>query len=137
MRSQQVSKEQITLCNRGLSQHNLSYRRSHPIMLHKDGVIHPLIVPLLVKYRDKLHPCLLLSLGYIMPCPLSVKILQKHAYLALLPVEFCDSRNASYSLFQFEGSDIISVLRNSIVYSFVFFKCLLVLYHYYFVTTSQ
>ena len=30
----------------------------------------------------------------------------------------------SYSLFQFEGSDVISVLKNSIEYSFVFFKCL-------------
>ena len=30
----------------------------------------------------------------------------------------------SYSLFQFERSDIISVLKNSIEYSFVFFKCL-------------
>ena len=32
---------------------------------------------------------------------------------------------SSYSLFQFEGSDVISVLKNSIEYSFVFFKCLL------------
>ena len=32
----------------------------------------------------------------------------------------------SYSLFQFEGSDVTSVLRNSIEHSFVFFKCLLV-----------
>ena len=31
----------------------------------------------------------------------------------------------SYSLFQFEGSDIISALKNSIEYSFVFFKCLI------------
>ena len=31
----------------------------------------------------------------------------------------------SYSLFQFEGSDVISVLKNSIEYSFVFFKCLI------------
>ena len=31
----------------------------------------------------------------------------------------------SYSLFQFEGSDVISVLKNSIEYSFVFFKCVL------------
>ena len=31
----------------------------------------------------------------------------------------------SYSLFQFERSDVISVLKNSIEYSFVFFKCLL------------
>ena len=31
---------------------------------------------------------------------------------------------SSYSLFQFEGSDVISVLKNSIEYSFVFFKCL-------------
>ena len=31
----------------------------------------------------------------------------------------------SYSLFQFEGFDIISVLKNSIEYSFVFFKCLI------------
>ena len=31
----------------------------------------------------------------------------------------------SCSLFQFEGFDIISVLKNSIEYSFVFFKCLL------------
>ena len=28
----------------------------------------------------------------------------------------------SYSLFQFEGSDVLSVLKNSIEYSFVFFK---------------
>ena len=28
------------------------------------------------------------------------------------------------SPFQFEGSDVISVLKNSIEYSFVFFKCL-------------
>ena len=32
----------------------------------------------------------------------------------------------SYSLFQFEGSDVISVLKNSIEYSFVFFNCFLV-----------
>ena len=32
----------------------------------------------------------------------------------------------SYSLFQFEGSDVISVLKNSIEYSFVFLKCLFV-----------
>ena len=31
----------------------------------------------------------------------------------------------SYSLFQFERSDVISVLKSSIEYSFVFFKCLL------------
>ena len=31
----------------------------------------------------------------------------------------------SYSLFQFQGSDVISVLKNSIEYSFMFFKCLL------------
>ena len=31
----------------------------------------------------------------------------------------------SYSLFQFEGSDVISVLKNSTEYSFVFVKCLL------------
>ena len=31
----------------------------------------------------------------------------------------------SYSLFQFERSDVISVLKHSIEYSFVFFKCLL------------
>ena len=31
----------------------------------------------------------------------------------------------SYSLFLFERSDVISVLKNSIEYSFVFFKCLL------------
>ena len=31
----------------------------------------------------------------------------------------------SYSLFQAEGSDVISVLKNSMEYSFVFFKCLL------------
>ena len=35
------------------------------------------------------------------------------------------SSYGSYSLFQFEGSDVISVLKNSIEYSFVFFKCLL------------
>ena len=34
-----------------------------------------------------------------------------------------------YSLFQFERSDVISVLKNSIEYSFVFFKCLLSLVH--------
>ena len=33
----------------------------------------------------------------------------------------------SYSLFQFEGSDVISVLKNSIEYSSVFFKGLLIL----------
>ena len=33
----------------------------------------------------------------------------------------------SYSLVQFEGSDVISVLKNSIEYSFVFFKCLFLL----------
>ena len=32
----------------------------------------------------------------------------------------------SYSLFQFEGSDVISVLKNSVEYNFVFFKCLFV-----------
>ena len=31
----------------------------------------------------------------------------------------------SYALFQFERSDVISVLKNSIEYSFVFFKCLI------------
>ena len=31
----------------------------------------------------------------------------------------------SYSLFQCEESDVISVLKNSIDYTFVFFKCLL------------
>ena len=31
-----------------------------------------------------------------------------------------------YSLFQFDGSDIISVLKNSTEYSFVFFECLIV-----------
>ena len=30
----------------------------------------------------------------------------------------------SYSLFQFEGPDVISVLKNSTEHSFVFFKCL-------------
>ena len=35
------------------------------------------------------------------------------------------SPGGSYSLFQFERSDVISVLKNSIEYSFVFFKCLL------------
>ena len=30
------------------------------------------------------------------------------------------SADGSYSLFQFEGSDVISVLKNSIEYSFVF-----------------
>ena len=39
-----------------------------------------------------------------------------------------DSPDGSYSLFQFERIDIISVLKNSIEYSFVFFKCLLVLF---------
>ena len=33
--------------------------------------------------------------------------------------------DGSYSLFQFERSDVISVLKNSIEYSFVFFKRLL------------
>ena len=32
--------------------------------------------------------------------------------------------DGSYSLFQFERSDIIPVLKNSIEYSFEFFKCL-------------
>ena len=36
-----------------------------------------------------------------------------------------DPPYGSYSLFQFERSDVISVLKNSIEYSFVFFKCLL------------
>ena len=31
----------------------------------------------------------------------------------------------SCSLSQFEGSDVISVFKNSIEYSFVFFKCLM------------
>ena len=31
--------------------------------------------------------------------------------------------DGSYSLFQFERSDVISILKNSIEYSFVFFKC--------------
>ena len=35
----------------------------------------------------------------------------------------------SYSLSQFEGSDVISVLKNSIEYSFVFFECLLMQYN--------
>ena len=30
----------------------------------------------------------------------------------------------SYSLFLFEGSDVIFVLKNSTEYSFMFFKCL-------------
>ena len=30
----------------------------------------------------------------------------------------------SYSLFQLEGSDVLSVLKKSIEYSFVLFKCL-------------
>ena len=34
------------------------------------------------------------------------------------------SPDGSYSLFQFERSEAISVLKNSIEYSFVFFKCL-------------
>ena len=34
------------------------------------------------------------------------------------------SPDGSYSLFQFERSDVISVLKNSIEYSFAFFKCL-------------
>ena len=33
----------------------------------------------------------------------------------------------SYSLFQFERSDVISVLKNSIEHSLVFFKCLITL----------
>ena len=32
------------------------------------------------------------------------------------------SADGSYSLFQFEGSDVISILRNLIEYSFVFFE---------------
>ena len=34
------------------------------------------------------------------------------------------SPNGSCSLFQFEKSDVTSVLKDSIEYSFVFFKCL-------------
>ena len=34
------------------------------------------------------------------------------------------SSYGSYSLLQIERSDVISVLKNSIEYSFVFFKCL-------------
>ena len=34
--------------------------------------------------------------------------------------------NGSYSLFQFERSDVISVLKNLPEYSFVFFKCLVI-----------
>ena len=34
------------------------------------------------------------------------------------------SPGGSYCLFQLERSDVISVLKNSIEYSFVFFKCL-------------
>ena len=33
------------------------------------------------------------------------------------------SHDGSYSLFQFEESDVISVLKNSIEWSFVFFNC--------------
>ena len=33
------------------------------------------------------------------------------------------STYGSHSLFQFEGSDVISVLKNSIEYSFVYFTC--------------
>ena len=33
--------------------------------------------------------------------------------------------HCQYSLFQFEGSDVMYVLRNSVEYSFLFFKCLL------------
>ena len=35
------------------------------------------------------------------------------------------SSDGSYSLFQFEMSDVMSVLKNSTEYGFVFFKCLL------------
>ena len=35
------------------------------------------------------------------------------------------SPHGSYSLFQFEGTDVISVLKNSIENNPVFFKCLL------------
>ena len=31
----------------------------------------------------------------------------------------------SYSLYQFEGSDVIPLLKNSMEYSFVFFMCLI------------
>ena len=41
------------------------------------------------------------------------------------------SPDGSYSLFQFQGSDVISVLKNSIDYSFVFFKCLTIRYLLY------
>ena len=34
------------------------------------------------------------------------------------------SPDGSYSLFQFERSGVISVVKNSTEYSFVFFKCL-------------
>ena len=43
----------------------------------------------------------------------------------LIAVQSFNSIYGSYSLFQFEGSAVISVLKNSIEYSFVFFKCLL------------
>ena len=36
------------------------------------------------------------------------------------------SPDDSYSLFQFEGSNVICVLKNSKEYSFVFFRCLTV-----------
>ena len=36
-----------------------------------------------------------------------------------------NSPDGSYSPFQFERSDVISVLKSSIEYNFVFFKCLI------------
>ena len=43
----------------------------------------------------------------------------------------------SYSLCQFEGSDIISVLKNSIEYSFVFLKLLLCIFLSYIAPRSE
>ena len=39
--------------------------------------------------------------------------------------EYSPYNYGSYSLFQFEGSDVISVFKNSVEYRFVYFKCLL------------
>ena len=38
------------------------------------------------------------------------------------------SSNGSYFLFQFKRSDVISALKKSTEYSFVFFKCSIIVY---------
>ena len=47
---------------------------------------------------------------------------QYHHIFFILWNSLSFSSDSLYSLFQFEGSDFISVLKNSLQYSFVFFK---------------